>query len=783
MGDTPTGFEPTSDDGLESLRVVLRAADAAVGATSLEQAATVVLTDLCRLAGWPVGHLYVATEPGALAPTATWYLGDPERFRVLRQVAQAMAVGLGASGGLPGRVLATGRAEAADDIGEAAIQAGLVTAVGVPVLCGSEVVAVLHLLGDDTAGGPAAQRLLDTAVAAADQLARVVYRRRAAAAEDARKKLVEEANDAYLRLDAGGSIIEWNVQAEAMFGWRRAEVLGRRMSEIVIPARYRSAHDEAFRRALSAIGGPAVSKRELAAVHRSGSEFPVEVTVWGARDDQRTVIDGFVRDISERRRFEVQLAREALHDRLTGLPNRVLLRDRLENALERTLRNQSTVALMVLDVDRFKVINDSLGHEGGDRLLVAAADRLTRLLRPGDTLARMGGDEFAMLCEDVSGPEEAAAIAGRVVDAFELHFRVATTLPDANLAEDPPSTDVAATDVAATDVAATDVAVTVSVGVALAAGHESDADLLLRDADVAMYRAKHRGRGRFEVFDEAMRHDAIDRLSMENDLRRAIRHGQLRLFYQPIVHIDTGRIAGFEALVRWQHPVRGLLSPADFIPPAEDTGLIIPLGRCVLSEACLQAEAWQSQRGPDQPLRISVNVSAKQLQYPGWSDEVAATLAETGLEPSQLVLEITESVLMEDAEASAAPLEELRRLGIRIAIDDFGTGYSSLGYLRRLPVDILKIDKSFIDGVAKGPHESALARAVVKLARTLGLDAVAEGVTDRRQLTELRRLRCPYAQGYYFSRPQPPEVIAGLLELPSLPAGAAVEAVEEPVAG
>jgi diguanylate cyclase (GGDEF)-like protein len=481
----------------------------------------------------------------------------------------------------------------------------------------------------------------------------------------------------------------------------------------------------------------------------------VEVTVWGSHDDQRQVVDGFVRDISERRRFEVQLARQALHDRLTGLPNRVLLRDRLENALARTLRHRSTVALLLLDLDRFKVINDSLGHEGGDRLLVAVGDRLSRLLRPGDTLARMGGDEYAMLCEDVSGRDEAAALAGRVLDAFEANFAVAS--PDAG----------------ATGAGATDVAVTVSVGVALAAGDESDADLLLRDADVAMYRAKQRGRGRFEVFDEAMRSDAVDRLSVENDLRRAIRQGQLRLFYQPIVHIDTGQIAGFEALVRWQHPVRGLLSPADFIPPAEDTGLIVPLGRCVLGEACLQAAAWQRRRSPHRPLRMSVNVSAKQLQYPGWAAEVASTLAESGLEPGHLVLEITESVLMEDAEASAGPLEELRRLGVRVAIDDFGTGYSSLGYLRRLPVDILKIDKSFIDGVAKGPHESALARAVVKLARTLGLDAVAEGVTDRRQLAELRRLRCPYGQGYFFSRPQPPEVVAELLELSSLPADGA----------
>jgi len=262
--------------------------------------------------------------------------------------------------------------------------------------------------------------------------------------------------------------------------------------------------------------------------------------------------------------------------------------------------------------------------------------------------------------------------------------------------------------------------------------------------------------------------DATERLSVENDLRRGIAQGQLRLYYQPIVHIDTGAIAGFEALVRWQHPRRGLLPPLEFIPSAEETGLIVPLGRYVLAEACQQAATWAGMHASGERLRISVNVSAKQLAQPGWSDEVAQVLAETGLAPRQLVLEITESVLMDDTDLTAVRLEELRRLGVRIAIDDFGTGYSSLGYLRRLPVDILKIDKSFIDGVAEGPHESALARAVVKLASTLRLEAVAEGISTRKQLLQLRRLRCPYGQGYYFSRPQPPAAIPGLLELGAL---------------
>ncbi|HVF14953.1 MAG TPA: diguanylate cyclase, partial [Acidimicrobiales bacterium] len=449
MSAMPAGSERMSPDHLEFARVVLRAAEAASSSATLEEAAAVVLADLCQLAGWPVGHLYVSGGPDSLVPTATWYLADPERFRVLRQVAQAMSVAAGPNGGLPGRVLASGLAEAGDDVGEAAAQSGLVTAVAVPVVCGREVVAVLHLLGpgpprgaddatvdepgvtpsdrppsdrppsdgapsdgapsvrspsdrspsdgppSDGAPSDGAGRFLEAAGAAADQLGRVVDRRRAAAAEDGRRRLVETANDAFVRLDSRGVIVEWNAQAEAMFGWPRAEVVGQRLSEVVIPARYRAAHDEALRRALAAVDAPSVSRRELAAVHRSGSEFPVEVTVWGSHDDRQRVVDGFVRDISERRRLEVQLARQALHDRLTGLPNRVLLRDRLENALARTLRHRSTVALLILDIDRFKVVNDSLGHEAGDRLLVAVAERLMRLLRPGDTLARMGGDEYA----------------------------------------------------------------------------------------------------------------------------------------------------------------------------------------------------------------------------------------------------------------------------------------------------------------------------------------------------------------------------------------------------
>jgi len=579
--------------------------------------------------------------------------------------------------------------------------------------------------------------VLDLAAAAIDQLGRISDRVRAGAALDDASLMASVAHDAYVALDAQGRIVEWNPEAETVFGWRRDEVLGRSLATMAVPVRHRPVYEERLGQLLDGAHPPVAPRRELTAVHRTGAEFPVQVTVWSNGRDGNRRVCGFVRDLSERKRFEGQLASQALHDRLTGLPNRVLLRDRIGHALARAGRRGASVALLVADIDRFKVVNESLGHDGGDRLLVAVAERLADMLRPGDTVARMGGDEFALLCEDVAGYGEAAAIASRVLGAFEKPFSVHGA----------------------------DMSLTASVGVAVGAQTGPAPELLLRDADVAMYRAKEAGRDRYEVFDASMLAGASERLSVENDLRRAIAQGQLRLYYQPIVHLDTGAIAGFEALVRWQHPERGLLPPSEFIPAAEQTGLIVPLGRHVLAEACLQAATWKDTHASGERLRISVNVSAKQLTQPGWSDEVAQILAESGLAPRQLVLEITESVLMDDADTTAVRLEELRRLGVRIAIDDFGTGYSSLGYLRRLPVDILKIDKSFIDGVAQGPHESALARAVVKLASTLRLEAVAEGISNREQLLQLRRLRCPYGQGFFFSRPQPPAAIPGLLDL------------------
>ncbi len=438
--------------------------------------------------------------------------------------------------------------------------------------------------------------------------------------------------------------------------------------------------------------------------------------------------------VARRARASAALEERALHDSLTGLPNRALLHDRLGHALALAARRGSSVALLVLDVDRFKAVNDGYGHRAGNELLVEVARRLGLALRPDDTVARTGADGFAILCEDVSELSEIRALSERVAASFTRPFPLGGV----------------------------EVAASACVGAALA--HDgSTPDELVRSAEVAMDQARQRGYGHWAIYDEAMRADETARLVIEQDLRVALRDGQLRLHYQPIVDLSTGGVSGVEALVRWEHRERGLLMPLQFIGAAEASGLIVPLGQWVLEEACRQGAAWQRKGGGHERLRVSVNVSARQFQQPNWAEQVAGALLATGFAPEHLVLEITESVLMEDTAATFQRLGELRELGVRIAIDDFGTGYSSLGYLRQFPIDILKVDKSFIDGVADGPHESALARAVIKLAATLNLDAVAEGVSTRKQLASLRRLRCRFAQGYYFARPQPPQALNGLL--------------------
>jgi diguanylate cyclase (GGDEF)-like protein/PAS domain S-box-containing protein len=435
-----------------------------------------------------------------------------------------------------------------------------------------------------------------------------------------------------------------------------------------------------------------------------------------------------------RQSAENRVRHQALHDPLTGLPNRSLLLDRLNHWAARAERDRSSAAVLFVDLDNFKVINDALGHDQGDRLLCAVAERLRRELRPSDTIARVGGDEFVVFCEDVPSEHEALAMVDRLVHALDAPFKLSGQSQHA----------------------------TASVGIAI-----GDADTLpevmIRNADAAMYRAKERGRARFELFDDEMRRRSVSWLETEGELRRALEGNELHNLYQPIVSPRTAEIVGFEALVRWQHPERGLVSPADFIPVAEQSGLIVPLGNRVLEHACAEAVRWNQDRGDREPLRVAVNFSPRQLSHPRAVETIVETLESAGLPADLLCVEITESALVEDAAATLATLNRLNEIGVRLALDDFGTGYSSLTYVRRFPIDTLKIDRSFVDGIVGSTEDEAIVTAVLSMGRALGVHVVAEGVETEEQAARLRTLGCKLAQGYLFSRPISAEAARALL--------------------
>jgi diguanylate cyclase (GGDEF)-like protein/PAS domain S-box-containing protein len=435
----------------------------------------------------------------------------------------------------------------------------------------------------------------------------------------------------------------------------------------------------------------------------------------------------------ERKASEDRLAHQAHHDPLTGLPNRVLFVEFLTLALARAQRQQTAVAVLFLDLDRFKFVNDSLGHDAGDEFLVRLSERLRGVLRPGDTVARFGGDEFTVLCDDLSADDaraQAIEVAQRLLDVTELPI----------------------------DIAGEPTRLSSSIGIAIASPGDGP-ESLLRDADAAMYRAKERGKGRWVLFDEEMRSSVLVRLETENALHHALERSELRIHYQPIMSLTSSRCIGAEALVRWEHPERGLVTPDDFIGLAEESGLIVPMGAWVLEEACRTVVRWHEQAGVSSPFSVSVNLSARQLAQTDVVQLVRSALETTGADPAMLGLEITESVLM--GETSVETVAALKALGVKLSIDDFGTGYSSLGYLKRFPVDVVKVDRSFVDGLGIDPEDSAIVAAVVSLGHALGLEVVAEGVETERQLAELVRLGCDQAQGFWFAAAQPEREFLG----------------------
>lgn len=432
------------------------------------------------------------------------------------------------------------------------------------------------------------------------------------------------------------------------------------------------------------------------------------------------------REINERKLLEAQLIEMALHDALTGLPNRVLFMERLEQALKYAKQHTDyQFAVLFLDCDRFKVVNDSLGHLVGDELLIAIARRLEASLSPGNTLARLGGDEFAILLTEITNISSATQVAARILKELSLPFQLKRQ----------------------------EVFINASIGIAIANINYEQPEHLLRDADTAMYRAKVLGKGQYHIFDPAMHDAALQVLHLETDLRRAVNQQEFILHYQPIVALGTGRIVGFEALVRWHHPQRGLISPDAFIPVAEETGLINPIGYWVLQEACRQLKLWHQEKLVDYPLTMSVNLSVRQFTQPDLIEQIDQVLAETQLYPQSLKLEITESAIMNNTQSAKAILQQLRDRKIQLCIDDFGTGYSSLSYLHCFPVDILKIDRSFVRPLDESPKHLGLIPAIMKIAETMKMSVVAEGIETTQQLSQLKNLNCDFGQGYLFSRP------------------------------
>jgi diguanylate cyclase (GGDEF)-like protein/PAS domain S-box-containing protein len=540
--------------------------------------------------------------------------------------------------------------------------------------------------------------------------------------QDRFQSLVRSASDVILIVDADGAIQYATPAVERVLGRTAADVHDTPLVDLIHPV-----DTDTARSALNGAGeAPGrVTASEYRLLHGDGRWVVAEVHSANLRDDPAvhgTVLT--IRDITERKALEAQLSHQALHDSLTGLANRALFNDRLANAVARARRGETGLAVLVVDLDEFKLVNDNHGHQAGDAVLAQVGQRLMACIRAGDTAARLGGDEFAILLEDVT-LEEVAPISARILAAFEKPVMI----------------DGAA------------LAIHASVGLVHGERGRVDGADFLGCADIAMYAAKDGGKGRLTLFEPGMRMAANERVEATAELRRAIDEGQLEVRYQPIVELPSGAIRGMEALVRWRHPIRGEVMPSEFIPLAEKTGLIVPLGEFVLRQACLQARSWQLQNIDDEQLTISVNLSAAQLEDPGLITAVQSALDKSGLPPASLTLEITESVFVHDVAATTSRLKELKDLGVRLAIDDFGTGFSSLSYLRRFPVDIIKIDKSFVDGLGSSGPGLALAKSIVRLARNLHLKTVAEGVEQPQQRALLAAMGCDAAQGYLFARP------------------------------
>lgn len=549
---------------------------------------------------------------------------------------------------------------------------------------------------------------------------------------------LECIGDAVICTDLAGNISFLNPVAERMTGWSLREAAGRPLGEcfrIMDATTGKIAADPTTQ----AIGHGRLTHlpANCLLTSREGRQVFIEDSVAPIRDGSGLTSGSVLvfRDVTAARALAEQVAHLAEHDALTGLPNRLLLSDRLNQAIARASRKLTSMAILFLDLDNFKHINDSLGHPTGDKLLKSVAGRLQECVRAPDTVSRQGGDEFVLLLHDVQHPEDAAITARRILRVMKKTHSIEGH----------------------------ELSVTTSIGISVYPEDGLDAATLLKNADTAMYQAKESGRRNFRFFKPEMNVKAVERQSMEEDLRRALERNELTLQYQPIVNLASGAITGAEALLRWTHPDRGPVAPSMFIPVAEDSGLILSIGRWVLREACIQARKWAD--AGLRPIKISANVSALQFRSEGFLDGLTAILAETGLNPKLLEIEVTESVLMERAKVGTPTLKTLREKGVQVAVDDFGTGYSSLSYLRKLKVDTLKIDQSFVHGITRSPGDTTIVSAIISMGRSLKLRVIAEGVESAEDLAFLKGQHCDEAQGFYFSRPVAADQFAKLNQM------------------
>ncbi|HKP52686.1 MAG TPA: EAL domain-containing protein [Chloroflexia bacterium] len=657
--------------------------------------------------------------------------------------------------GLAGRVWATGAPLAVADYstwaGKRPNFEELRAVVGIPLRVGDEIVGVLGLayppdgrtFGPDEVAflsrfGQLASLSLGNARLYAEIQRELAVRKRAEEAlrvsERRYRQLFERNLAGVYRSTPDGRILDCNDALVKILGCdSREDLMGRLASEFYWNAEDRKDLLTDLRQQHS------LTNSEIRLKRKDGRPVWVldsaTLIASGNSGESPGVMEGTIIDITERKLLEEQLLHQAFHDPLTNLPNRSLFMDRLEHALARASRISSSVAVLFLDLDEFKVINDSLGHKVGDQLLIAVGRRIELCIRAGDTVARLGGDEFTVLLEEVESVREVAETAERIASQLQRPFNIEGQ----------------------------DLFITTSVGIALSGPDHGQPTDLLRNADIAMYEAKKGGKSRYAVFEPGMNSRLWERMQTETELRRALEHNEFTVYYQPIIELETGRVLELEALVRWQHPTRGLVLPSEFIPVAEESGLILPLGQWVLREACRDIRAWQMQSCDATPLLLSVNLSPRQFRHPRLLEDIVTSLEETGLDPCHLKLEITESVALDNTEATIETLRELRRLGIHIAIDDFGMGYSALGYLKRYPVDTLKLDRSFVDGMGHDIEDTAIVNAVIAFAKTLSLSVTAEGIETVEQLTQLQSLGCDRGQGYYFARPMTAEAVTALI--------------------